>query len=758
LAVVVTLACGCSHTVNPRAVSPAPLGRNVSVGPGYYLLDPPPGARIATDAQGNAVAPKMGAAFTGVPVSSKWWSSLMWPFNPDNHYSLDLYAHPLALRAQSEGLGVSYPTTAAVQPREYMYRYSRDLLVGLEGLRATDAKVVAYSDWAVTVEWRAVGCSLRATFGHGFPFAYFEREGTAPATATFDGSPLIDAERGSAIGLTVGDHHYALFAPTGAKWERTTQGFRSNLSGKRVFSVAVLPDADPATLALFQEHAFAFVRDTRVGWQYDEKKAELVTSYEAVTELVDDCGLPCAQRSHDPIWALYRHQWLNSDAKVLSRAEYTSPRGTMKTIVAPSFQTRMKLNGVLPILPNASDASLRHYVDKVWEEREHFPVGLGPQPERDVYWEGKSFGRLANVVEIADQQGMTDAKEGLLQAMKNEFEDWFDGREPRMLYYDGAWRSLVAFPASYGSAEQLNDHHFHYGYFIQAAETIARFDPDWAKKWGSCVELLIKDAANWDRKDTRFPFLRHMDPYAGHSWASGPAQFPEGNNQEASSEDINLSYAIIMWGVNTGNREIRDLGIYLYTNQVSAAEQYWFDVDREVFPKAFGHSLAAMVWGAGAKYDTWFDQDPVMVHGINVLPFHGGSLYFGRRPDYVSRNFDSLVNLSHGEITTWRDYMLMYLATSDAERAADLFGQDTLFEPEFGNSMAMTRHWVFNLRALGRLDTATTADTPTYAVFTDRAGKRTHVAYNGAGVPREVEFSDGVTLSVPPRQLAFKGP
>ena len=116
----------------------------------------------------------------------------------------------------------------------------------------------------------------------------------------------------------------------------------------------------------------------------------------------------------------------------------------------------------------------------------------------------------------------------------------------------------------------------------RARATAARHDPAWAKRWAPFIELLLRDPANWDRTDSRFPFLRYMDVYAGHSWANGPALFAEGNNQEASSEDTNFSAAAILWGSAIGDSTIRDMGIFLYTQQVQAIEQYWFDVDDAV--------------------------------------------------------------------------------------------------------------------------------------------------------------------------------
>ena len=48
-------------------------------------------------------------------------------------------------------------------------------------------------------------------------------------------------------------------------------------------------------------------------------------------------------------------------------------------------------------------------------------------------------------------------------------------------------------------------------------------------------------------------------------------------------------------GEITGQEEIRDLGAYLYTIESEAIEQYWFDIDNDVFPESFDHKTAGMI-------------------------------------------------------------------------------------------------------------------------------------------------------------------
>ena len=104
----------------------------------------------------------------------------------------------------------------------------------------------------------------------------------------------------------------------------------------------------------------------------------------------------------------------------------------------------------------------------------------------------------------------------------------------------------------------------------------------------------------------------------------------------------------------------------------------------------------------------------------------------------------------------WADLIWMYRALSDPRDALAQFeARPANFKPEAGNSLANTYTWIAALDALGHVDRSVTADTPFYAVFQKEA-RRTHVAYNMGAVPRTVTFSDGVTVTCPPRSFATK--
>ena len=330
------------------------------------------------------------------------------------------------------------------------------------------------------------------------------------------------------------------------------------------------------------------------------------------------------------------------------------------------------------------------------------------------------------------------------------------GETTRSFWYNPSWGTLIGYPASYGSDTDLNDHHFHYGYYVVGAATVAQFDPAWAAEsaYGGMVNTVIKDAANWDRTDTRFPFLRDFDIYAGHDWAAGHGAFAAGNNQESSSEGMNFASGLIQWGQATGNKAVRDLGIYLYTTQASAIENYWFDTDDEAFPAAFGHSTVGMVWGDGGSYSTWFSAEPEMIQGINLLPSTAGHLYLGYNPSYISRNIAELERNNGGPATVWQDIIWEFQALADAPTALAQFrSQAGSYAVEEGESRAHTFYWLKNLSGLGTVDRSVTANTPLHAVFV-KNGVRTYQAANMSGSAITVTFSNGVTLAVPARSVA----
>lgn len=720
----------------------------VAAGRGSYSTVLPPGAAN--------IQPTIykTANVTGKIQTNDWWSSTAWL-----QYSERQYPHPLAVQNQANGLRLFYPgptitgNSACVcgwMPASTDPNGNDDLTIGHSATaNFADTRVDGFSDWFVTNVSSSGGSSLKVTYGHGSPYVYAEYAGGTPRI-TFPAAPVIWSGNASTpvLGVTINGRHYALFGPTGSTWSGLgSPVLTNNLGGRNYFSVAVLPDNSAATLAKFQQYAYSFVTGTQANWSYDKPTAEVVTTYNYTT--VAKQGTQTGT-----LFALYPHQWKNSSKALLTQT-YASVRGVMKLAEGTSFTTRMKFPGVLPSLPDLGTynrTTLANYVNEAEAE-----VYDGSP---DTYWFGKRLGKLATLAPIADQVGDGTAAAKFRNEIRGSLQSWLKAsdaqgalKSSQVFYFNSNWGTLFGYPDSYGSVLELNDHHFHYGYFIKAAAEIARVDKSWASnaEWGAMIRLLIRDIASPNRSDALFPFLRNFDVYAGHTWASGHANFGDGNNNESSSEAMNAWSGVILFAEAVGDTALRDLGIYLYTTEMNAINEYWFDVTGQNHHPNFTRATASMVWGGKTVGDgVWWTGNPEEVHGINWLPIQAGSLYLTQFPDYTRQNYEALVAENGGtHWNEWGDIIWMYRAIHNPADAINQMnaGMASILI-ERGNSRANTYHWIHNINALGTTDRAVTSDHPLYAVF-NKNGARTYVAYNMTNAPITVSFSDGATVNVP---------
>ncbi|TDB73425.1 glycosyl hydrolase [Micromonospora sp. KC723] len=744
----------------------APTAEAAAVGAGSYTTDrvgplPAGCGDMSTNPRQFATA----NAPAGPIPTNDWWSSLLWK-KTNCAYSEPLHAHPLSYQTFGDGLGFSATATPTITGTatgvgEYKYAYAEDFRVGVAGLGAPVVKVDGWTDWTVSPYWNDGARTMRATIGHGLPFTYFQTSGGHATISPTAGNPTIWSHNGPTIGFRVNGHDYVAYAPTGATWAVSGGRLTSALAGKGYFSLALLPTtantdatARANLAASYGRYAHAHVTGTRVAYSYDQVSSRVTTTYTVTTDRKEGS-------TSQTVVSLYPHQWKALTGATPLGQSYPSPRGRMKILTGVNdFRTSMAFRGVLPELPAVGTGA---GADLAQLREELTAVRGNPMDARggDTYWIGKGLGRAARIAEIADLVGDTQTRTAALNAIRGTLTDWFTatpGETARLFYYDRNWGALIGYPASYGSDQELNDHHFHYGYFIAAAATLAKFDPAWASdaRYGGMVDLLIRDANNYSRADTRFPYLRDFDIYAGHDWASGHGSFHAGNNQESSSEGMNFASALIQWGQATGDTAVRDAGVFMYATQAAAIREYWFDADDENFPAAFGHSTVGMVWGDGAAYATWFSAEPEMIQGINMLPITGGHLYLGHDPAYNRTNYAELVRNNGGSPTVWQDIHWQFLALGDPNAALAELRANPGYTPEEGESRAHTFHWIRNLAALGQVDTGVTANHPLAAVFT-RDGARTYVASNITAAPLTVTFSDGTRLTVAAGRTATTG-
>ena len=713
----------------------------VTVGSGSYRTTHP-----GVDAAGRnsypSGTPYLSGNAVGKPVpTSDWWSALV-----KNGTASNLFNYPFTMKTTTTGLVVSYIPWGVIDDLN-------PFTVGVTGLNAAKTNVSDYSDWTVTMDWDDATHQFQATAGIAMPFIYFTKKTTDVAQVTVSsGTVVIDNEMLVCTNVKNGAD-FAVYAPVGSTWTQNGSVYTSTLNGKNYWSMAFIPltASNVATVAAeYKKYAYVFPVKTTANYTFNETTSVVRTDFNVQTEVKEGIETKI-------LIGLLPHQWghLAANSPVPDKYSYATVRGEMKTMAGNSFSVENTFHGILPTLPyvdNYSNGFTPTALTNKISELENSTMATWT----DSYNEGQVFNQLMQTARIANEMGNISARNKMLSTIKTRLENWFkaeNGEVAFLFYYNSTWSSAIGYPAGYGQDNGLNDKQFHWGYFIQAAAFVEQFSPGWAAQWGGMVNLIVRDAAAYDRNDTMFPYLRNFSPYAGHSWVDGFANNPQGNNQESSSESMNFNSSLIQWGQVTGNKAVRDLGIYLYTTEQTGIEEYYLDIHHRNFPASQKYSLYSRVWANSNDNGTFWTADIAASYGIEMYPIQGGSLYLGQDTVYVKRLWDEIVSntgIASNQVNPnlWHDIMWEYLAFIDPAKAIDMYNSNPNREIKFGISDAQTYHWLHAMNALGRVDATITANYPIAAAF--RQGNRiNYVAQNYSTSPLTVTFSTGYQLVVP---------
>ncbi|MBK1879158.1 glycosyl hydrolase [Pelagicoccus mobilis] len=723
----------------------------VPIGSGSYTTEFP-----GVDEAGRNGFPD-GTPYLSGPAASKpvptndWWSNLL-----KQSHGGQAFNYPLSYRSLPQGLVVNYTMPAGGTPTEYRQPMSdvAGITVGVVDLSAPSSTASDHSDWTATINWNDGVHDFSALMGHGMPFTYFTKGDAdlARIKIGFNEAGVSISENKLLIENNFGGASYIVYGPAGSTWSASGNEYTSDLNGQNYWSMVMVPASMTMASAApyFEAYAYSFPTDTRIEWTYDETTSTVRTDFIITPTVMEGPG-------NTVFWGILPHHWANLAPSSTTPGPYTyeTVRGEMRTLTSNTFSTEIRFSGILPTMPDVAKYSGSFDPSEIAQVIEQMKADT-LATWTDSYNEGQVMNRLVQTARIADQLGNIEARDQMLATVKERLEDWLtaeSGEVAFLFYYNDDWDALIGYPAGHRQDTNINDHHFHWGYFIHAAAVLEQYYPGWAADWGDMINMLIRDAANPSRTDSMFPFLRNYSPYAGHSWANGFATEPFGNDQESTSESMQFNSSLIHWGAVTGNDEIRDLGIFLYTSEHSSVNEYWFDQNDRTFQPSYAYEMVARVWGGGYDNGTWWTTDVAASYGIQLYPIHGGSLYLGHNTDYVQEawqgmaaNTEVLSNIPNGNL--WYDTYWKFLSFLDPAEALNLYNNYRERDLKFGVSDAQTYHWLHAMVALGQVAEEITPDYPIAAAF-NNGGEITYAAHNYTAVPITVNFSDGFSLDVP---------
>lgn len=579
-----------------------------------------------------------------VPPTNRWFSGLVFGDQPQ-----PVFPMPLSAALTDEGFGLGLPEVTASE-KTIMGGNNPQLQVPLG---AAKMQVTAYDTLSVTSTYSdSTGNALGSVIlVQGSPFVTY----TAAADQTIALEPVFTKSSSAAASTelfttTVAGHEYGLVVGGGASVDAS--GTLTLKSGSTMTLYGAPVGADAASLATFAADP---VISTSVDHSIDGDTAKTTLNY-------------VTANGGDTVIAPMADQAVDGGQK--SSGTYASIYGSMDTYTGSSLTTTAPVtepSGELD-LSQLSDENKTALVAQIKTDAASIDFAASAT---DTYFGGKMAYRAANLLTLAEQLGVTDVATELRTGLTTELTTWFDPKgcdtaATKCFVYDDGISSIIGLEASFGS-DELNDHHFHYGYLLYAAAVVAKNDPALADKFAPVADLLVADIASSDAS-ADFPQYRNFDPYSGHAWASGSSPFADGNNQESSSESVNAWNALALWEQVRGNTDMYDQAVWMMSVEANSAKLYWTNADFSEFP-AFTHKIAALNWGGKRDYATWFSPEPGAMLGIQLIPMGSYSTYLAGEADRIKANLAEGAPGGYG--AQFGEYMVQYLALADPAAARE---------------------------------------------------------------------------------------
>ena len=761
----------------------------VRTGAGSYASEPPTYKSRTADHGGSwATMMQTREIFADETLNGKrrpiptndWWTDLL-----NHRYADALWSYPQMLKPSEEGVTVNYPSYWIDNGTEVKSRSW--LRVGGKGYRASAAIAADWHDWDVTMRLPGnKGGEMKVTMAHGIPFSWFEFDGVTPLV-TFSATPVFFDSEGNptgtpagknmkSIGIRIGDDLYGHYLPEGTTLNFTDGALR--LDGKPAYCVVALLH-NPDDIARYARWAYSIPRSTEVSWSYDEPTATLSTQWHVEAENLLNPGedAPVLQGF---LPHAYKHA--SGILPVFTGISYLTPRGQMR-MAEPSadntFRFSMRFPGIMPhyAAPDEGDDTAHPYSQPRMDSLMKAYASEGAFGA-DTYWGGKGLIQMAMNMTFALETGNNEAFETSRQRLRQVMEDWLTytpGEDNFFFAYYPRWGSMLGYEYSYDS-DLFNDHHFHYGYMLYAGALLCMNDADFKEKYGDMLRLIAKDFANWDRSDSRFPFLRTLDPWAGHSYAGGlgDGANDNGNGQESSSEAMQGWGGVYLLGVALGDTEMRDAGIFGWLTESNGVAEYWFDRDHIRDDREhnydytlYPHPYNTNITSKGIGWWTWFSGDPLWMHSIQWMPVSPCLNYLSQDLDFVKWDYESfesstaykwfeeadrdgerlepLARQSVGNV------VLSYLERYNPARAAEIF--DTAWDTDMPLAKSIdTGHISYyvihsHLR-WGDPDYSVHASIPTANAYRRTDGSTVYMVYNPEPFEQTVRFyRDGAPLA-----------
>ncbi|QLL31937.1 hypothetical protein HG536_0C01040 [Torulaspora globosa] len=287
----------------------------------------------------------------------------------------------------------------------------------------------------------------------------------------------------------------------------------------------------------------------------------------------------------------------------------------------------------------------------------------------------------------------------LLPKLKGAMGRFVGNSQILPLRYDKTWGGLISSgtPSDDFGNSYYNDHHFHYSYHVITAAILSIVDRDagensWLTENREWVENLLRDYANPSEYDSYFPAFRSFDWFNGHSWAKGLFESGDGKDEESSSEDVNASYAIKLWGLATHNQSLIALGdIQLGILNTSLNSYFLYSDDNKIMPPSFiPNKVSGILFENKIDHTTYFGTNLEYIQMIHAIPITPASS-FVRHPTFVQEEWDQKLAPIVAQVQDgWKGVMLLNLALCNPKASYDFFNSSSFTSAYLDNGQSLT--------------------------------------------------------------------
>jgi endo-1,3(4)-beta-glucanase len=573
-----------------------------------------------------------------IPPTNKWFTGVVLQKTPKT-----IFSTPLALSATETSFSFSLPRVTSSK-NTITNNIQDSLSVHVES--ATHYIVTRYDELSVDLTFKSESQSIGTlTLMAGSPYVQFTslQEARISLTTHSNKATLIRSN----VTFTTPTQRFFAAGYNGVSFSKSDREVAAKMTAGGLVTMYSLPTQQSQDVLM--AHAGTRILGANVNYEKhgDQYKTEIAIK---------------TANNQPTVFGLLSHQVSTAKASW----EYSTIYGKQRMIdgqrfayTTPRIDIKDRLN-----LSKISDEEKKLLITSLRRE-----INATKFTATDTYFSGKELYRSAQLLELAKQLNQMDIASTIQMKLRQEIIRWLSpshGSSEKFFYYDSKMHSIVGVQTSFGS-EQINDHHFHYGYFIYAASILAKYDAEFLKDYEPMVNLLVADIANYNL-NTQFPIRRVFDPYFGHSWASGSAPFNDGNNQESVSEALNAWIGVSIWATQTKNKALKNEADWMLSLEANSANTYWMNISTSLpaNDNQYLHTIVPLNWGGKRDYSTFFSAEPNAQLGILLIPMSPtmiSELSYGN--DVINAHIKEAVSIDYN--VQFGDYILMYSALADTK-------------------------------------------------------------------------------------------